>query len=264
MYVYAKRGIAESLGRITWQGSVVGNGFTLWQRSWHRAEDKLLVERHGGEVLVTSDPGPGSNGFPLPPSYGPPSYGGTPYGPTTPVPYGQQQPGYGPYPYGQPRYVQPNMLAAAADRERTIDVLKAAFGEGRLSKEEFDSRSGRVLAARTYADLGALVNDLPAGPAGPVMPYHGYYPQVAPLAPTNGLALGAMICGIAEIFTLGLAAIPAVILGHLARGQIRQTGERGDGMAVAGLVLGYLAIAGWALVILLVTARTGNAGPAGP
>jgi hypothetical protein len=136
------------------------------------------------------------------------------------------------------------MLAAAADRERTIDVLKAAFGEGRLSKEEFDSRSARVLAARTYADLATVVNDLPAGPvgpAGPVMPYHPYYPQVAPLPPTNGLALGSMICGIAEIFTLGLAAIPAVILGHLARSQIRQTGERGDGMAVAGLVLGYLA-----------------------
>jgi hypothetical protein len=159
------------------------------------------------------------------------------------------------------------MLAAAADRERTIDVLKAAFGEGRLSKEEFDSRSARVLAARTYADLATVVNDLPAGPvgpAGPVMPYHPYYPQVAPLPPTNGLALGSMICGIAEIFTLGLAAIPAVILGHLARSQIRQTGERGDGMAVAGLVLGYLAIAGWALVILLVTAHTGSAGPPGP
>jgi len=215
---------------------------------------------------VTSDPGPGSNGFPLPPSYGPPSYGGTPYGPPTPAPYGQP-PGYVPSPYGHAQYVQPNMLAAAADRERTIDVLKAAFGEGRLSKEEFDSRSARVLAARTYADLAAVVNDLPAGPAGPVgpvMPYHPYYPQVAPLPPTNGLALGSMICGIAEIFTLGLAAIPAVILGHLARSQIRQTGERGDGMAVAGLVLGYLAIAGWALVILLVTARTGNAGPAGP
>jgi len=73
-----------------------------------------------------------------------------------------------------------------------------------------------------------------------------------------------MLCGIAEIFTLGLAAIPAVILGHLARGQIRQTGERGDGMAVAGLVLGYLAIAGWALVILLVAANGGSCGPPGP
>jgi hypothetical protein len=149
------------------------------------------------------------------------------------------------------------MLCAATDRERTIDVLKAAFGEGRLSKEEFDSRSGRVLAARTYADLSAIVADLPAGPAGPVMPYHnGFYPPMMPAQPTSGLAIGAMICGIAEIFTLGLAAIPAIILGHLARAQIRQTGERGDGMAIAGLVLGYLGIAGWALVILAIASHS--------
>jgi Domain of unknown function (DUF4190)/DUF1707 SHOCT-like domain len=212
---------------------------------------------------VTTDPGPGSNGFPLPPSYGPPSYGAAPYGP--PAPYGQQ-PGYGPpYPYGQARYVQPGMLAAAADRERSMDVLKAAFGEGRLTKEEFDSRSGRVLAARTYADLSAIIADLPAGPGGavgpvgpigPVVPYHfGYYPPVIPAPPTNGLAIGSMVCGIAEIFTLGFAAIPAVILGHLARGQIKRTGERGDGMAIAGLVLGYLGLAGWLLVILAIASH---------
>ena len=204
---------------------------------------------------MTSDPGPGSNGFPLPPSYGPPSYGSGQYG--SPVPYGQP-PAYGqqPVPYWQGRYVQPEMLAAAADRERTMDVLKAAFGEGRLTKEEFDSRSARVLAGRTYADLTAVVNDLPAGPAGPMMPYQGYYPQMPPLAPTNGLAIGAMICGIAEIFTLGLASIPAVILGHLARSQIKQTGERGDGMAIAGLVLGYLGIAGWLFLILAITSHS--------
>ena len=212
---------------------------------------------------MTTDPGPGSNGFPLPPSYGPPSYGAVPYGP--PAPYGQQ-PGYGPpYPYGQARYVQPGMLAAAADRERSMDVLKAAFGEGRLTKEEFDSRSGRVLAARTYADLSAIIADLPAGPGGavgpvgpvgPVVPYHyGYYPPVIPAPPTNGLAIGSMVCGIAEIFTLGFAAIPAVILGHLARGQIKRTGERGDGMAIAGLVLGYLGLAGWLLVILAIASH---------
>jgi hypothetical protein len=213
---------------------------------------------------VTTDPGPGSNGFPLPPSYGPPSYGAMPqgagpYGPS-PVPYGQP-PGYGPpYPYGQPRYVQPGMLAAATDRERAMDVLKAAFGEGRLTKEEFDSRSEQVLAARTYADLAAIIADLPAGPAGlpgPVVPYHyGYYPPAVPAPPTNGLAIGSMICGIAEIFTLGFAAIPAVILGHLARGQIKRTGERGDGMAIAGLVLGYLGLAGWLLVILAIASHS--------
>jgi hypothetical protein len=147
------------------------------------------------------------------------------------------------------------MLAAAADRERTIDVLKAAFGEGRLTKEEFDSRCARVLAARTYADLSAIVADLPVGPGGPV-PYHaGYYP-VAPAAPTNGLAIASMVCGIAEIPTLGFAAIPAVILGHLARAQIRETGQRGDGMAVAGLVRGYLAIVGWLFVILAIASHS--------
>ena len=98
-----------------------------------------------------------------------------------------------------------------------------------------------MLAARTYADLAAIVADLPAGPAGPDRcPTRAATTRRCARPPTNGLAIGAMICGIAEIFTLGFAAIPAVILGHLARAQIRRTGERGDGMAVAGLVLGYL------------------------
>ena len=196
---------------------------------------------------MTLEPGPGSNGFPLPPSYGPPTYGPTPYVPP-PLPVG-----YGPpYPYAQPQHAMPpNMLCASTDRERTIDVLKAAYGEGRLTKEEFDTRSARVLAARTYADLATIVADLPVGP-GPMAPYQGYYPQVAQTPPTNGLAVGAMVCGILEIFTLGFAAVPAVILGHVARAQIRQTGERGDGMAVAGLVLGYMGILGWLFIILVI------------
>ena len=134
------------------------------------------------------------------------------------------------------------MRAAAADRDRTIDVLNAAYGEGRLTKEEFDTRCARVLSAKTYADLGAVVADLPAGPFNAVAPYHpGYYP--APQPPTSGVAVASLICGIAEFFTLGIAAVPAVILGHVARANIKRTGERGDGMAIAGLVLGYLGIA---------------------
>ena len=207
---------------------------------------------------MTAEPGPGSNGFPLPPSYGPPAYGPpAPYVGPPPVPVG-----YGPpYPYAQqPPYAQqrplqqPSMLAGSADRERTLDVLKAAYGEGRLTKEEFDSRSARVLAARTYADLAAIVADLPSGP-GPVAQYQGFYPQVVSAAPTNGLAVGAMICGILEIF-LGFTAVPAVILGHAARAQIKRTGERGDGMAVAGLVLGYLGILGWLFLILVIAGNS--------
>jgi hypothetical protein len=71
-----------------------------------------------------------------------------------------------------------------------------------------------------------------------------YYP---PARPTNGLALAALICGVAQ-FVVGVTFIPAIICGHLARRQIRQTGEAGDGMALAGLILGYV---GGVLVILV-------------
>lgn len=174
--------------------------------------------------------------------YGPPSYG---------------HPGYAPAPYLRPAYGVPGMLAAAADRERTIDVLKAAYGEGRLTKDEFDLRCGRVMSARTYGDLAGLVADLPAGPMGVVAPYQvGYYPPVNTVPPTNGLAIAALVCGLAELFTLGLVAIPAVILGHLAHGQIKRTGERGDGMAIAGMVFGYLGIGIWTLVFIALAAHS--------
>ena len=179
-----------------------------------------------------------------PPGYGPPSYGPPPYG--APAPYG---------PATTPAFTQPGMRAASADRDRTLDVLTAAYGEGRLTKDEFDARSARVLSAKTYAELSAVVADLPAGPASGLAPYHtGYYPATQP--PTSGLAIASLVCGVAELFTLGIAAIPAVILGHMARGQIRRTGERGDGMAIAGLVLGYLCIAGWAVVLIAIIAAT--------
>ena len=57
------------------------------------------------------------------------------------------------------------LRASHADREQVIDTLKNAFVQGRLTKDEFDSRVGDVLASRTYADLAALTADLPAGPA---------------------------------------------------------------------------------------------------
>jgi hypothetical protein len=148
------------------------------------------------------------------------------------------------------------MLAATADRERTVDVLKAAFVEGRMSQQEFDVRSAKVMSARTYGDLAAIIADLPVGPGN--LPYQAYYGPMAPAVPqTSGLAVGALVCGIAEFFTMGLAAIPAVILGHIARAHIKETGERGDGMAIAGLVLGYLAIAGWALILLIAASQGG-------
>jgi hypothetical protein len=70
------------------------------------------------------------------------------------------------------------LRASDADREQVIDVLKAAFTQGRLAKDEFDRRVAQALASRTYADLDALTTDLPAGPAA-VQPPSGPAPATA-------------------------------------------------------------------------------------
>ena len=60
------------------------------------------------------------------------------------------------------------LRASHADRERVIAALKAAFIQGRLTKDEFELRAGRALGSRTYAELAALTADIPAGLTGPV------------------------------------------------------------------------------------------------
>jgi hypothetical protein len=53
------------------------------------------------------------------------------------------------------------LRAADTDRQKIADQLKAALDEGRLSLHEYDDRVGQAYAARTYADLLTLVDDLP-------------------------------------------------------------------------------------------------------
>jgi uncharacterized protein DUF1707 len=53
------------------------------------------------------------------------------------------------------------LRSSHADREQAIDVLKAAFVQGRLTKDELDLRVGQVFASRTYGDLDALTADIP-------------------------------------------------------------------------------------------------------
>ena len=51
-------------------------------------------------------------------------------------------------------------------REHVIEVVKTAFVEGRLTKDELDARVGQTFAARTYAELATLTADIPGGLAG--------------------------------------------------------------------------------------------------
>ena len=82
--------------------------------------------------------------------------------------------------------------------------------------------------------------------------YTGGAPGVAyayqPLPPTNTLAIIALVASIFGVMSsIFLAGIAGIIMGHIARKQIRQSGERGDGMAVAALWVGYVGTALWLL-----------------
>jgi Domain of unknown function (DUF1707) len=54
------------------------------------------------------------------------------------------------------------MLASEEERERCQAVLKQAFEDQRLTQDEFESRVGSAISARTLDQLAALTRDLPA------------------------------------------------------------------------------------------------------
>jgi len=81
-----------------------------------------------------------------------------------------------------------DLRASHADREQVIGVLKAAFVQGRLERDEFDVRAGQAFASRTYADLAALTADLPAGLAA-AQPTPSTWAPGEPRLPRPGLVL---------------------------------------------------------------------------
>jgi hypothetical protein len=56
------------------------------------------------------------------------------------------------------------LRASHADRDRVVEVLRVAAGDGRLTAEELDARLQAALTARTYGELAALTTDLPPAP----------------------------------------------------------------------------------------------------
>jgi hypothetical protein len=91
------------------------------------------------------------------------------------------------------------LRASRADREQVIDVLKAAFTQGRLDEDELDERVSSALASRTYADLAALTADIPVEPAGALLPETARVSagKKAVAAMTGATAALAAICVVA-------------------------------------------------------------------
>jgi hypothetical protein len=142
------------------------------------------------------------------------------------------------------------LRAAQADRERAIDVLKAAFAEGRLDKDEYAGRVGQVYTSRSYAELAELTADLPAGPVGTLAPGSRSFPVPAaattPSPGTSALAVASLILGIATVAfpPIFLVGLPAVLIGLVALARTGRTQRRGRWMAIVGIGLGVFGYMG--------------------
>jgi hypothetical protein len=149
-----------------------------------------------------------------------------------------------------------HLRASHADRERAIDVLKAAFAEGRLDQDEYTDRVGQAQVSRTYDDLGALVADLPVGPFGtlgpapspagplPLPPPPGPAPparlRLPPRTSMTPLVIAALIAGI-MVPTIAIPVLAVVACVTMARGGPAR--ERRARLAAAGVILALLVVA---------------------
>lgn len=92
------------------------------------------------------------------------------------------------------------------------------------------------------------------GPSGP--PPYGP-PSYG--APTNGLAIASMVVSLVALVggmlccvLPGLLGLVGAVMGHVARRQIRASGESGNGFALAGIVIGWIVLALTLVVVVLV------------
>jgi Domain of unknown function (DUF1707) len=97
------------------------------------------------------------------------------------------------------------MRASHADREQAIDVLKAAFVQDRLTRDELDTRAGQALTARTRADLAALTADIPPAPAA-ARPERPLAPgRRRPLARAAAKSGGCLVIAVAAVRVVPIA-----------------------------------------------------------
>lgn len=114
-------------------------------------------------------------------------------------------------------------------------------------------------------DAGLPPRLYPPPPPGYPPPYasppgQGYHPPTGygydpyrPMKPpgSNGMAIGSLVCSLVGVFCCGVTCIVGVILGAVAMRETKRTGQDGFGIALAGTVIGGLAVAGFLVYLLL-------------
>jgi hypothetical protein len=104
-----------------------------------------------------------------------------------------------------PRQTRDQLRAADTDRDAIAEHLAASMSEGRLDADEYEQRLERAYAAKTYADLGRLVDDLPASAHGTPASPRAMPEQTAPrpaeaiTAWITGLPIGCLILALVLI-----------------------------------------------------------------
>ena len=137
------------------------------------------------------------------------------------------------------------------------DELRAKLAFGEVTNDDKVWREGMVdwQLVAAVDELRTAVRPQPGSPppmgdAGEVSPYIPPAAVAAPVGvpaytPTSGLAIASLVCGIMGLVScLFLPGIPAVICGHMAMRQMADPAVRmsGRGMALAGLITGYISV----------------------
>ena len=119
-----------------------------------------------------------------------------------------------PTPAAPDGYSYARLRASRADREQAIGTLKAAFVQGRLTKDELDERVGRALVPLTYAELAALTGDLPDGLTAARRP-RGDGQSKARLQESSAAKAGVfagLVAGVAVVAAIGNSGNPLQVL----------------------------------------------------
>ncbi len=116
-----------------------------------------------------------------------------------------------------------------------------------------------------YGPPGAYPPPYPPYPpsgTGPYPPYPPYPPSGYQAPSTNGLAVASLVLSLVGWIPCGIGSIAAVVFGFVARNQIRDAQGRqgGDGLALAGIILGFVAIGFWILVVIYGAVTNGGGG----
>ncbi|AGL21119.1 DUF4190 domain-containing protein [Actinoplanes sp. N902-109] len=165
-------------------------------------------------------------------TYPPPGGSPDPYQPQQP--YGQQPPPYDPTaPFAQDPYSSPASGAPASGQpygQPPPFGAQPGYGQPGYGQPGYGQQGHEQpgYEQQGYGQPGY-------GQPGYGLPGYGYPQQpYTPMgAPTNTMAILALV--FAFVF-----APAAIVMGHVAKRQIRQTGESGEGLATAGLWLGYI------------------------